>query len=442
VRSPGTLRNRLALVALVATAGWVVALTLLFNLVLGAQLRGQADDVLRTRASAARATIKVAADGQLTVREPRNDAALDSGVWIYQGAKALDRPRAGVQVQRAADQLAAGPVPGFAEVGGPNRTRLYAEPVRHAGQRMGTVVTATNLEPYRRTSQAALVGSVSLAVLVLLGAYLATRRVVQRALEPVAEMAHQAAQWSAHDVGQRFGEAPRPGELRDLAASLDSLLDRIGAVLRHEQQLAGELSHELRTPLAVVAAENELLRDGRGSAAERARAHEVIAATTDRMAELLDTLLAQAAQHVSDAPGRCAVAPVLRAAVAGAATRDLDVDVTAEPGLEVGASAEVLERILAPVLGNAVRYAANRITVTASRRTPVVVISVVDDGPGVAEQFRAQVFEPGQRADPDDGHAGAGLGLALARRLARASGGDLMLRGSGPGAEFEITMPG
>jgi signal transduction histidine kinase len=333
-------------------------------------------------------------------------------------------------------------VPSFAEVSGADRTRLYAEPIRHAGQRVGTVVTATSLEPYRRTSQAALVGSVSLAVLVLLGAYLATRRVVQRALEPVAEMAHQAAQWSAHDVDQRFGEAPRPGELRDLAASLDSLLDRIGAVLRHEQQLAAELSHELRTPLAVVAAENELLRDGRGSTAERARAHEVIAATTDRMAELLHTLLAQAAQHVSDAPGRCAVAPVLRAAVAGAATRDLDVSVTAESGLEVGTSAEVLERILAPVLGNAVRYAVHRITVTATRRTPGVVISVVDDGPGVAEDFWVQVFEPGQRADPDDGHAGAGLGLALARRLARASGGDLGLRGPGPGAEFEITLPG
>ena len=55
MRGPGTLRNRLALVALVATAGWVVALTLLFNLLLGAQLRGQADDLLQTRATAARA---------------------------------------------------------------------------------------------------------------------------------------------------------------------------------------------------------------------------------------------------------------------------------------------------------------------------------------------------------------------------------------------------
>jgi hypothetical protein len=57
VRGPGTLRNRLALVALVATAGWVVALTVLFNIVLAAQLRGQADDLLQTRATAARATV-------------------------------------------------------------------------------------------------------------------------------------------------------------------------------------------------------------------------------------------------------------------------------------------------------------------------------------------------------------------------------------------------
>ena len=83
MRGPGTLRNRLALVALVATAGWVVALTVLFNLLLGAQLRGQADDLLQTRATAARATVKVAADGRLTVREPRNDAGttFDTGSW-------------------------------------------------------------------------------------------------------------------------------------------------------------------------------------------------------------------------------------------------------------------------------------------------------------------------------------------------------------------------
>ncbi len=57
------------------------------------------------------------------------------------------------------------------------------------------------------------------------------------------------------------------------------------------------------------------------------------------------------------------------------------------------------------------------------------------------EEFRGALFEPGRRADPGDGHDGAGLGLALARRLARAAGGDLTLAAAGPGARFAVTLP-
>jgi signal transduction histidine kinase len=318
--------------------------------------------------------------------------------------------------------------------------RLFAQPIRGAGTQLGTVVTATSLEPYRRTSRAALRASVVLALLVILGAYLVTRRVVERALDPVTEMTEQAAQWSAHDVGQRFGDAPRPKELRDLAAGLDALLDRIGAVLRHEKQLAAELSHELRTPLSVVAAETELLQEGPRSDEERSRAYEVIAETTDRMGRLLDTLLVQAAQDVTDAPGRCAVEPVVRAALAATGT-DLATSLVLTPGLEAGTSAEVLERVLAPLLGNAVRYATGRITVEGGRGAHGVRLVVSDDGPGVPPAFRDRVFEPGQRADTDDGHPGAGLGLALARRLVRSSGGDIVLEDTEHGAAFAVLLP-
>jgi signal transduction histidine kinase len=62
---------------------------------------------------------------------------------------------------------------------------------------------------------------------------------------------------------------------------------------------------------------------------------------------------------------------------------------------------------------------------------------VTDDGPGVEPAVRDAVFEPGRRGS-DDGHLGAGLGLALARRLARAAGGDLQLTSGGA---FEIRLP-
>jgi signal transduction histidine kinase len=59
----------------------------------------------------------------------------------------------------------------------------------------------------------------------------------------------------------------------------------------------------------------------------------------------------------------------------------------------------------------------------------------------VPEDFRAALFEPGRRADPMDGHDGAGLGLALARRLARAAGGDIELASADAGAAFTVTLP-
>ena len=439
--STGTLRHRLALVAVLTTAAWVVALTALFNVLLSTQLQNQADDVLRTRAQAALSTVEVAADGSLTVSETPNDAALDAGIWVFESTRAVERPRARPAVQTAADRLAATRRPRFADAAGRPGVRLFAQPVRQGGRRVGTVVSATDVEPYRATSRIALLSSLALAALLVIGAYLVTRRVVTRALAPVVEMADQAARWSAHDVGQRFGDTPRPAELADLAAGLDALLDRIGAVLRHEKQLAAELSHELKTPLSIVAAETELLRSGPRSDRERNQAYKVIAETAARMDSLLDRLLTQAAQDVTDAPGRCAVEPVVRAAVAGAGT-DLTLALDLEGGLEAGTSPEVLHRILTPLLGNAARYAVDRITVTGDGSGQVVRICVRDDGPGVPAALRDTVFEPGTRADVQDGHPGAGLGLALARRLARSAGGDIVLEDNrGQGAAFAVLLP-
>jgi signal transduction histidine kinase len=442
VTGPTTLRGRLALVAVVTTAVWVLALTAVFNVVLTRALDGEADALLRTRATAAASTVVVHPDGRLTVREPPDDAALETGIWIFQGRRALERPKAAAGVQEVAEQLA-GSSRQFRQAGN-DGVRLYALPVRTAGRQIGTVVSATSLEPYRRTRELALLASVLLSLLLLGGVYLVTRRVVGHALRPVTQMAQQAAQWSAHDISQRFGDEPRPGELADLAARLDSVLDQISAVLRHEHEVAAELSHELKTPLSLILAENELLAKGPRSDEDRARGHAVIGVTGERMNRLLDTLLAEAAQGVTETPGRCAIAPAVRLAADEAGDhRDLDVSLAVPVGWEVGVTEEVARRILLPLLGNAYRYARSAVSVTAQQGPGQVQLVVRDDGPGVPDEFRDDVFEPGRRADPEDAHPGAGLGLALARRLARAAGGDIALGdGSGStGAVFTVTLP-
>ncbi|MEV6945857.1 sensor histidine kinase [Streptomyces sp. NPDC051172] len=126
------------------------------------------------------------------------------------------------------------------------------------------------------------------------------------------------------------------------------------------------------------------------------------------------------------APGTAEVLPIVRRLAAG-------LDVPARVGAEVhggdecseaGAQAALLERIVSPLLANALRYAHSHVIVEARRTPDGVPIDAADDGPGVPESFTGQLFKPGRRADPDDGHRGAGLGLPLARRLARSAGGE------------------
>ncbi len=444
---PRTLRGRLALLALAVTAVWVTVLTVAANLVLGAQLRGQADDLLRTRSAAVAATVEARADGRIVVHEPSDDQALDAGVWIYQGRVAVERPAAPAALQREADRLA-GRSAVFAETAEPAADRLYALPVMApaGGRQAGTVVATVALDPYRSTARYVLLGSAALALALLAGVYPVARSVAGRALRPVGAMSAQAAQWSEQDLSRRFGTGERPRELAHLAGNLDGLLDRLAALVRHEQQLTAELSHELRTPLARITAEAEWLTARPRSQAEQAASHEAIAASAAAMARICEALLADARAGSADAgscaPGEVAASLARRRAEAAPAAVPVTVEGRA---VAAGVPAALVERILTPLLDNADRYAARRVLVECLPAPDGTQVHVSDDGPGVPAALGPEVFEAGRRADPGDGHDGAGLGLALARRLARSAGGDITLSGSpGPlgGAHFVVTLPG
>jgi signal transduction histidine kinase len=118
----------------------------------------------------------------------------------------------------------------------------------------------------------------------------------------------------------------------------------------------------------------------------------------------------------------------------------VQVSAEVDPELTAGVDAAVLQRLLAPVLDNAVRYARTWVTVRAEGSADGVVLVIEDDGCGVAPEDADRVFQPGWRADPDDDHPGGGLGLALTARLATACAGSVTCR-PGPGGRFEIRLP-
>ncbi|MEU9497584.1 HAMP domain-containing sensor histidine kinase [Streptomyces sp. NPDC048196] len=478
---PRTLRGRLSLVALTTATLVMVVLTVVFNAIVRQHLQQQADDELRTRASAVAATVDTRHQ-PVRVLETPHDAALDTNVWIYAGTRLLEHPASAAAdgtITRAATRLAAHGVKRCNEVTAGDRIRLCAEPV--GGVRPGarptaavaTVVTAINLAPYRASADTLLIASLAFDATVLACTYVLTRLAVGRALRPVRTMTEQATRWSVVASQERFGTGDRPAELSRLGASLDELLDRIRAVLRHEQQLTRELSHELRNPLARITAELDWWQARPRSADETRTTHTAIAEAAASMRTICETVLDDARAGAHTVPGTTDVMAVLRrftdqrsprekanisvaestvaeTTVAGAGVTEMTragitgVDITLDGPDTVlaGVPAALLERIVAPLIDNALRYARSRVALQVVPGPDGIRVAVVDDGPGVPATFTTQLFQPGRRAEPADGHTGAGLGLPLARRLAHSAGGAVSHdAGHTAGARFVVDLP-
>ena len=151
-----------------------------------------------------------------------------------------------------------------------------------------------SLRPYENTAHTALVASLVLGLAVLVVVAIAARGLISAALRPVSQMTAQAAAWSEAETGGRFGLGPPHDELTQLAATLDSLLDRVATSLRHEQRFSAEVSHELRSPLANVIAEAQLALRHAGSVEEYRAGYERVLASAQQMRRTLDTLLTTA----------------------------------------------------------------------------------------------------------------------------------------------------
>jgi two-component system OmpR family sensor kinase len=433
------LRDRVTLATALVLAVGLALLTLGLNLLLSHQLDKDLSSVLRERVDVQLAAITIQR-GRVVSREAPNDETLDEQVWIYQGTRRVHRSVAPPSVQRAADTLAASRLTTEASVAG--AVRLRAEPIftdNHA-RRVGVVVVGASLVPYEHTEHFALAATILLDLFLLTAGVLLARRAVGKALQPVAEMTQRAADWSEHDLDRRFDLGPPRDELTSLSATLDGLLARIASSLRHEQRFSAEMAHELRTPLSGVRGEAELAL--RGELPRGARgALEQILRGTERMQSVIDTLLKAAPGNARTPHGTASAREAATLAIeavqstgARAGMRLALAPVIDE--LHVGVEQDIVAQALQPLLENALRHARQNVSLSVSRERGEIRFAVQDDGAGAGEVDANTLFEPGESTV-----GSAGLGLALARRLARSCGGDVTVDLSASGGRFILHLP-
>jgi signal transduction histidine kinase len=265
-----------------------------------------------------------------------------------------------------------------------------------------------------------------------------------RILRPVSELTAAAHRMRQGDLDVRV--VPRgDDEIARLGRAFNEMAERLGDVERTKRQMVGDVAHELRSPVTNLRCGLEAIQDGL-VALDRERIdalHSETLLLQRLIADLQDLALADAGGLALDRQP-VDVAEIVRRAV-GADQDGAPVRVTIDPGAgELKADAGRLEQILRNLVSNARRHTpeGGRIDIRATREGGRLRLAVADTGSGIPAEHLPHVFDRFYRADPSRGRAtgGAGLGLAIVRRLVEAHGGTVAAVSDGEGRGTTVTV--
>jgi signal transduction histidine kinase len=278
-----------------------------------------------------------------------------------------------------------------------------------------------------------LMAAIALGVLGLAGAI--SLLLARRLVRPIDELAAAATRLGEGDFASRASGGGVP-ELDAAAGALNETAGRLGAMVERERAFSADASHQLRTPLTALRLDLEAGQAAGATPQDLDRALIQVDRLQDTVATLLD-----AARDAGPPDQRVDLAALLEQLRDGwhgrlaADGRPLRIGACDEPVL-AAASPGAVRQILEILLDNAHRHGAGAVTVSARAAHGAVVVEVADEGPGVTGDPET-VFA---RRSP--AAAGHGVGLALARSLAAADGGRLVLRRCGPAPTFSLLLHG
>ncbi|MBI3569703.1 MAG: heavy metal sensor histidine kinase [Gammaproteobacteria bacterium] len=301
----------------------------------------------------------------------------------------------------------------------------------------------------RRLAIVLFVGTPLALVVSLLGGYF----LAARALSPIQEMADKARAINADNLADRLAIRNPNDELGHLATVLNNAFVRLEDSFTRLKRFTQDAAHELRTPLAVIRSVGEVGLQNRREAGEYREVIGSMLEEVDRLARLVDGLLTLTRAD----SGRLSLdrKPEDLAALCQEVTDCLRVlaedkrqalSFTATEKLSIIVERDTLRLALMNLIANAIRFTPNggEIRVTLHDRKTFVAIEVQDNGPGIAKEHHARLFERFYRVDRSRSHdtGGTGLGLAIARWAVETNGGRIELDSElNRGSVFRIVLP-
>jgi signal transduction histidine kinase len=287
------------------------------------------------------------------------------------------------------------------------------------------------------TDSLVLIGSLALlAVAVAVVLALLQARRLARPLQELARAADRLGSGDARPLGRRFGVP----ELDRVAEGLDGSAQRITDLLSAERDFAVDASHQLRTPLTALSMRLEEMVAAADYPDVVREEGAAALAQTERLAEVVGQLLGRARRPVSGVPALASVDDIVAQQVVewdpAFRHKNRKLEVVGEKGLEAYVTPGAAAQVIATLLDNALVHGAGAVTIRTSQTPKSVVVEVRDEGKGVPVELVPRIFERSVSGAP----GGTGLGLALARTMAAADGGQVVLVRPRP-AVFALFLP-
>jgi signal transduction histidine kinase len=295
-------------------------------------------------------------------------------------------------------------------------------------------------------------GLACLSAVVWLVGVAAGRRVCRWALHPLTEMANAARCMSVKDFAGRLKPPGVSGELDDLHAAINGVLDRLQEVFERERRFTSEASHQLRTPLATILGQIEVAIRRPRTPEEYERTLKVIHRQAAHLAKTVEGLmfLARATARGSPALGRIDLAVSMSELLESLAQHprhpDLILTIDPAPGgpIWVDAHPALLRELAHNLVDNALKYSppGTPVTVRLFPESGGATLVVEDHGTGVPADDLPHLFEPFFRSSAARGVSGSGLGLAVAARIVVAFGARIeAVSQPGEGTRITVSFP-
>ncbi|MFG1464217.1 ATP-binding protein [Xanthobacter sp. DSM 24535] len=297
-----------------------------------------------------------------------------------------------------------------------------------------------------RPAQGALV---LILVLGVAGGIFVTRRVLKR----IESMSATSETIMAGDLSGRLMVDGTGDEFDRLAQSLNTMLDRIEALMVGLKEVSDNIAHDLKTPLTRLRNRAEEALRGAHSEEEWRAALETTIEESDALMRTFDALLmitraeaGQARDNMVDLDLAAIAENVAELYEPLADEQGMDLTVEAVP-VTVHGMRELLAQALANLVDNAIKYGAStdgsrgEIRVSLRRENDDAVLEVGDRGPGIPAQDRDRVVERFVRLDASRSRPGSGLGLSLVAAVARLHGGSLTFSDNAPGLRATLRLP-